>query len=281
MSAELSKCYELLGVTPGISAQGLKTAHRDLAKIWHPDRFSHEPRLQQKAQEKLQEINQAYDQIISRKKKWRPLSSPPVDRNPRSSTSTGFDQHVGPAGAHRGRWRFVILPLLVFGVVFFLTSRSLMRRNAESLILPTEQAQPLRPDVDRSSENGSSAATDMSRNKNRVDPSTAKEAKQIDTASVEPATAQLKPMATVTVMIDPATGLLARPECPVKSRMTYPTGSEPQQYCNASHPPKVELRPDSQRPKESRIKTIAKRVGSPGKWFGGSESSRQDSKSPQ
>ena len=53
MSDELNECYVLLGVAPTASAQELKAAYRDLAKVWHPDRFSHDPRLQQKAQEKL------------------------------------------------------------------------------------------------------------------------------------------------------------------------------------------------------------------------------------
>jgi len=57
----LSKAYELLGVKPGVSPRELKAAHRDLAKVWHPDRFVHDPRLQEKAQEKLKEINEAYE----------------------------------------------------------------------------------------------------------------------------------------------------------------------------------------------------------------------------
>ena len=274
MSVELSKCYELLGVSPGVSARDLKTAHRDMAKVWHPDRFSHDPRLQQKAQEKLKQINEAYDQLTLRKFKWQPPSPPPVDRNPRPSTSTRSDQYGEGSATQNKRWHFVFLPLLVFGVVFFFTSRSLIRRHAERSVLSTDQTQASQPDAERSSENGPSAVTDVSRNKNRVDPSPAKEAKEIGTASLETATAQLRPLATISVMIDPVTGLLARPECPVKSRMTYPNGSEPQQYCNASHPPKVEPLADSPRPKESRIKSIAKRVSTPGKWFGGSESNK-------
>src|SRR5678816_3270474 len=58
---DLSKAYELLGVKPGVSSRELKAAHRDLAKVWHPDRFLHDPRLQEKAQEKLKEINEAYE----------------------------------------------------------------------------------------------------------------------------------------------------------------------------------------------------------------------------
>jgi len=64
---DLSKAYDLLGVKPGVSNRELKAAHRDLAKVWHPDRFLHDPRLQEKAQEKLKEINEAYELLISGK----------------------------------------------------------------------------------------------------------------------------------------------------------------------------------------------------------------------
>ncbi|HWS56592.1 MAG TPA: J domain-containing protein, partial [Pyrinomonadaceae bacterium] len=65
MRDDLSECHELLGVAPGASAEELKAAHRDLVKVWHPDRFSHDPRLQQKAQEKLKEINEAFEALTS------------------------------------------------------------------------------------------------------------------------------------------------------------------------------------------------------------------------
>jgi curved DNA-binding protein CbpA len=71
---DLSKAYELLGVKPGISSGELKAAHRDLAKVWHPDRFVHDPRLQEKAQEKLKEINEAYELLLSGK---TPRAAPP------------------------------------------------------------------------------------------------------------------------------------------------------------------------------------------------------------
>ncbi|HEV2493735.1 MAG TPA: J domain-containing protein [Terriglobia bacterium] len=56
--------YHVLGVEPGASLEELKEAHRDLVKVWHPDRFGDDPRLQRKAQEKLKEINEAYEQIL-------------------------------------------------------------------------------------------------------------------------------------------------------------------------------------------------------------------------
>jgi len=36
-----------------------------LANVWHPDRFVGNPRLQKKAEEKLKEINAAYEYINS------------------------------------------------------------------------------------------------------------------------------------------------------------------------------------------------------------------------
>ena len=284
MSVELSKCYQLLGISPGASAQELKTAHRDMAKVWHPDRFSHDPRLQQKAQEMLKEINEAYDQLVSGKAKRRPPSPPPVERNPPSSHSTRFDQRVEQSlravtisDARRMRWHLVVLPLLIFGGVFFFTFRSLIRQHARSPVPEQRQVSP-RDEQQRSDSAAASAASESARGKNRVDQSPAKEAKPVDSAASEPATTQFHPIPTVTVIIDPATGLLARPDCPTRSRMTYPSGNEPHEYCNASHPPKVEA-PDPARPKESRVKSFAKRVGTPSKWFGSGD--KEKPKPPQ
>jgi len=58
-------------------------------------------------------------------------------------------------------------------------------------------------------------------------------------------------VATVTVLIDPASGLLAKPDCPVRSRMTYPSGSQPSAYCNLNHAPP---------PKDSKLKTIKEKI---------------------
>ena len=47
------------------SFQEIKQAYRDLALVWHPDRFAHSTRLQEKASERLKEINIAYDVLRS------------------------------------------------------------------------------------------------------------------------------------------------------------------------------------------------------------------------
>lgn len=59
----MDKYFEILGLRPGASQKEIKAAYRDLAKVWHPDRFSSDPRLQAKAQEKLKEIIEAYEYL--------------------------------------------------------------------------------------------------------------------------------------------------------------------------------------------------------------------------
>ena len=59
--SDLSDYYSLLGLQLGASPEEIKQAYRDLASVWHPDRFPNNPRLQQKALEKMKEINQAYE----------------------------------------------------------------------------------------------------------------------------------------------------------------------------------------------------------------------------
>jgi len=60
---DIRKCYEIIGVEPGVSPEQLKQAYRDLVNVWHPDRFASNPRLQEKAEEQLKRINAAYQHI--------------------------------------------------------------------------------------------------------------------------------------------------------------------------------------------------------------------------
>jgi len=53
-------CLRVLGVTPNASPDQIRQAYQDLVRVWHPDRFQSESRLQQIAQERLREINEAY-----------------------------------------------------------------------------------------------------------------------------------------------------------------------------------------------------------------------------
>jgi hypothetical protein len=227
----LSKAYDLLGVKPGVSNRELKAAHRDLAKVWHPDRFLHDPRLQEKAQEKLKEINEAYELLISGK----------VPKPSRSAETVYSESPVTRRRASGSQWTAV--PLLIFVAVFAITITLLLQRRRPAP-LPVEETQIATLPQE-------TAPQSDSRTRSVVKPNAQAEAPEVSSTEVV-TPAPVTALATVTVTIDPESGLLAKQDCPVRSRMTYPTGSQPTGYCNLNHTPP---------PKESKIKSLAKSVG--------------------
>ena len=54
--------YQVLGVNPNASDEEIKRAYRELARKYHPDNYQNNP-LSDLAEEKMKEINQAYDAI--------------------------------------------------------------------------------------------------------------------------------------------------------------------------------------------------------------------------
>ena len=59
--------YKVLGVSPTATDEQVKSAYRELAKKYHPDNYVNNP-LSDLAEEKMQEINQAYDAILAQRK---------------------------------------------------------------------------------------------------------------------------------------------------------------------------------------------------------------------
>jgi molecular chaperone DnaJ len=56
--------YEVLGVSPNASEEEIKNAYRELVKKYHPDKYVDNP-LADLAEEKLREVNEAYDEIMN------------------------------------------------------------------------------------------------------------------------------------------------------------------------------------------------------------------------
>ncbi|MFZ5975598.1 MAG: J domain-containing protein [Bacillota bacterium] len=57
--------YKVLGVSEDATQDEIRTAYRELVKKYHPDQYANNP-LSDLAQEKLKEINQAYDMLMSK-----------------------------------------------------------------------------------------------------------------------------------------------------------------------------------------------------------------------
>jgi len=63
MTREIKRAYRILGLRAGAPQTEIKAAYRDLAQVWHPDRFSHSDRLKEKAQQNLKRINEAFQAL--------------------------------------------------------------------------------------------------------------------------------------------------------------------------------------------------------------------------
>src|SRR6185312_4879109 len=107
----------------------MKSAHRDLAKVWHPDRFLHDPRLQEKAQEKLKEINEAYE-LISSGKVPRPAKPAPP---PAANTRYKVERRAG-------NWQWAAVVLFVFTAVFAITIRTQLKPRTQPVLEEALQA---------------------------------------------------------------------------------------------------------------------------------------------
>ena len=74
---ELHHCLRTLDLESGASLLDAKRSYRELVKVWHPDRFAHDPDLQRRAQEKLKQINLAYELLEKFLENPEPHSVPP------------------------------------------------------------------------------------------------------------------------------------------------------------------------------------------------------------
>lgn len=76
--------YEVLGVSPSASDEAIKKAYRELARKYHPDNYQNNP-LADLAQDKMKEINEAYDTITK-------------NRSGGSAGSSGYSGYQGYSG---------------------------------------------------------------------------------------------------------------------------------------------------------------------------------------
>ena len=80
--------YKVLGVNEGASNEEIRAAYLSLVKKYHPDKYT-DPDMKQLANEKLKEINEAYDQLT---------------KNPGKNASSGYSGAAYGAGGHGGSY---------------------------------------------------------------------------------------------------------------------------------------------------------------------------------
>ena len=62
--------YQILNIPPTATDEEVKRAYRDLARKYHPDNYHDNP-LADLAQERMKEINEAYETVQSQRKAQR------------------------------------------------------------------------------------------------------------------------------------------------------------------------------------------------------------------
>ena len=102
--------YEVLGLKPGATQEEIKAAYRELVKKYHPDRYQDNP-LNDLAEEKMREINEAYETLMSGAKgpknrggtQYGPGSSRGYNGGPAyGGYGSGGDSGSGGSGSYMG-----------------------------------------------------------------------------------------------------------------------------------------------------------------------------------
>jgi hypothetical protein len=126
----MTRPHEVLGVSPSATTHEVKEAYRELIKVWHPDRFAHDAKLQKKAQLKLQEINHAFEE----------LSKPPAPVT--TSFSHVSEQDLRP----RNPWPLILTLAALGGIAAYFGIQSILSQRTINPDLFTQESRALSED---------------------------------------------------------------------------------------------------------------------------------------
>lgn len=123
---DLSPAYELFKVEPDVSHEELKEAYEELASAWNPKRFSDHPEWKEKAENKLDIINKAYEMILSARireirKKRKTIQLGEIEKDPEPAYTRDAEENEGEMEEERNPRRFGLKQALIFaGIPVFL-----------------------------------------------------------------------------------------------------------------------------------------------------------------
>ena len=113
--------YKILGVSPTASDAEIKSAYKELVKKYHPDQYQDNP-LADVAEEKMSEINAAYDQIMTSRR---------GGGSSYNSAGSGYDGYASSQGFDSGYIRSLIQSGSYTQADQMLDNVSSSERNAE------------------------------------------------------------------------------------------------------------------------------------------------------
>ena len=95
----LTDAYRVLEISPGASKDEAREARNVLAKVWHPDRHQGDPKVHDRAAEKLRQINEAYAALETAS--FPPYTAPQREAPPAYVDSMTHRPHATPSQATR------------------------------------------------------------------------------------------------------------------------------------------------------------------------------------
>jgi lysophospholipase L1-like esterase/curved DNA-binding protein CbpA len=172
---DIEAALKVLGLAISATDDEINHAYRDLAMVWHPDRFPTDSRIRRKAEEKFKTINKAYE-LIKRSHYHRmasghgPNQSQPADTadpvEPNKTRSNSPDGHDRPRGIRRFRLPmqqsifFVAALVVVFPTAYVLYQSSSAHQftsnsngntsTSHAAVLPATNTAPAPSDIHKS-----------------------------------------------------------------------------------------------------------------------------------
>jgi curved DNA-binding protein CbpA len=132
------ECCGILDLVPPVTLEDAKQAYKELVQVWHPDRFTHSPKLQVRAENKIKQLNLAYEtlepllrnqqeaRIRETARKAQEASNPPENATPDPSVWDMASAYHDAMNAKKGKTRFDRVSLktkaTIAGILMFPTT---------------------------------------------------------------------------------------------------------------------------------------------------------------